>query len=221
MKRLSVLLAVVIAILLPFLILMTSIRLLITPVYPRVEYNMPWFPEDPFGFTRQDRLYYSQFAINYLLNDAGISYLADETFPDGTPLYNERELSHMVDVKQLVQAMIKAWWVLLVVLAALAIWAWRGKWAQRFWQGVWAGGWATLGLIFLILLSTMIDFSALFTEFHRIFFTGNSWIFLYSDTLIRLFPLPFWRDGFIVMGTFSILVALLCIVFGSRFSRRM
>jgi integral membrane protein (TIGR01906 family) len=220
MKTLYAVLSVLVAIILPFFILMTSIRLLINPVYPQVEYNMPWFPQDPFGFDKQDRLYYSRFAIDYLLNSADISYLSTETFPDSSPLYNERELSHMVDVKNLVQAMIKAWWILLIVLLGLGIWAWRGKWASQFWRGVSAGGWATIGLMFLILLSTMIDFTALFTAFHEIFFTGSSWIFLFSDTLIRLFPMTFWRDGFIMMGGFSILAALLSIFGGRALARR-
>ena len=30
--------------------------------------------------------------------------------------------------------------------------------------------------------------------FHRIFFAEGTWIFLRSDTLIRLFPIQFWID---------------------------
>jgi len=40
-----------------------------------------------------------------------------------------------------------------------------------------------------------VSFSSFFTTFHRIFFTGDSWLFSYSDTLIQLFPLPFWVDA--------------------------
>lgn len=37
--------------------------------------------------------------MNYLTNDEGIEFLGDLKFPDGSPVYNERELHHMVDVK--------------------------------------------------------------------------------------------------------------------------
>ena len=66
-------------------------------------------------------------SIEYLLNNAGIDYLANQQLPDGPPLYNERELSHMLDVKILVQKMISAWYILLAVLVGLGMWAWRGK----------------------------------------------------------------------------------------------
>jgi integral membrane protein (TIGR01906 family) len=36
-----------------------------------------------------------------------------------------------------------------------------------------------------------------FAGFHALFFEGDSWLFLYSDTLIRLFPLRFWQDAFL------------------------
>ena len=218
MKRFYSFLAVLITIILPFFLLMSAIRLLITPSFPQIEYNMPGFPPDTYGFTKQDRLYWSRFAIDYLTNDAGISYLSDLRFPDGSPLYNERELTHMVDVKNLIQAMIKAWWILLIALVGLGLWAWRAKWLAYYGYGVSRGGWATMGLIAAILVATAVSFQGLFIEFHRIFFTGNTWIFEWSDTLIRLFPLPFWRDAFILMGAVSIVSALLCAFLGRKFA---
>ena len=54
-------------------------------------------------------LKWSKVSIEYLLNDAGPEFLAAQRLGDGTPLYNERELSHMLDVKLLIQQMITAW----------------------------------------------------------------------------------------------------------------
>jgi integral membrane protein (TIGR01906 family) len=54
----------------------------------------------------------------------------------------------------------------------------------------------------------LINFDSLFTEFHRIFFEGDTWLFQTSDTLIRLFPLPLWQDAFIFIGVFSSIMAL-------------
>lgn len=215
MNRLYRFLSVLIAIILPFFLIMTAVRAMISPLFLQIEYRSPGFPPDPYGFSQADRLHWSRFAVDYLVNSAGIEYIGDLRFPDGSPLYNERELGHMVDVKNLVQAMIKVWWLLLAVLLALGLWAWRGKWGEIFWRGISNGGWASLGGISAVLFSVVISFNSLFTNFHRIFFTGDSWVFEWSDTLIRLFPLRFWRDAFIMVGAFTIAAALLCI-FGGR-----
>jgi integral membrane protein (TIGR01906 family) len=205
-----------IALVIPFFLIMTAIRLLFTPFYPQVVYQMPGFPEDRYGFTLEDRLHWSRISIEYLLNDAGIEYLADQRLPDGQPLYNERELSHMLDVKIVLQGMVTAWTILLVVLAGLALWAWRAGWLPAYVHGLGAGGKLTIGLIVLVLAAVAISFNALFTAFHRIFFAGDSWLFLYSDSLIRLFPLPFWQAGFVLMGVFTILGAALLIFLERR-----
>ena len=60
-----------------------------------------------------------------------------------------------------------------------------------------------------------MSFDALFTEFHRIFFEGDTWLFLYSDSLIRLFPERFWQDVFLAIGGLCIGMALL-VIFLSR-----
>lgn len=204
----------------PFFVIMTAIRLVMTPLFLQFEYNQPGFPPDPFGFTREDRLYWSQYALDYLFNDADISYLGDLRFEDGTPLYNERELSHMVDVKLLVQQMIVAWIALGLALIGIALLAWRTGWLGEFWQSVSYGGWLTLALVASILIFVVLSFNALFTAFHRVFFEGDTWLFLFSDTLIRLFPLRFWQDGFILVGAVTILGGLVFGFLGRALARR-
>lgn len=220
MNRLAKILSGLITIVLPIFLLMTAIRLMISPLFLEIEYRTPAFPPDVYGFTQTDRLYWSRFAVDYLVNNAGIEYLGDLRFPDGSPLYNERELGHMVDVKNLVQAMIQAWWVLLALLLGLGVWAWRAGWLADYWAGLARGGWLTLGLVIFILAAVMVSFSALFTQFHRIFFTGDTWIFEWSDTLIRLFPMRFWRDAFIMVGMVTVSGALLSSYLGRRWAAR-
>lgn len=207
-----------ITLIIPFFLLMTAIRLLFSPLYPQVTYRLPGFPPDNYGFSLEDRLHWSRISIEYLLNDSDISFLANQQLPDGQPLYNERELSHMLDVKILVQRMIVAWTILLGLLVVLGLWAWRGKWLPDFLHGLGRGGMATIGIVVLILAGVAISFNALFTGFHEIFFTGDSWLFYYSDSLIRLFPLPFWEFGFVVMGVFTLLGSALLIWIERRFA---
>jgi integral membrane protein (TIGR01906 family) len=209
MNRLYQVISWLITIVVPFLLIMTAVRLLINPALLKFEYNSPNFPADTYGFTTQDRLKWGGLSVDYLLNSSDISFLADLKFSDGTPIYNDRELSHMADVKALIQKMITAWYILIGVMLFLGLWAWFGHWMANFWQGISRGGWLTIALIAVILVFVFTSFDSLFTDFHRIFFSGNSWIFLYSDTLIRLFPLPFWQDAFTFMGGITILGALL------------
>lgn len=204
----------------PFFLIMTAVRLLITPLYPQVEYRMPGFPPDTYGFTFEERMHWANISINYLLNNQGIEYLSNQRLADGAPLYNERELSHMLDVKVLVQKMIVAWYILLAALISFGIWAWRGGWLPEFLHGLGNGGKLTIGLIVLILAAVAISFNGLFTSFHQLFFTGDSWLFLYTDSLIRLFPLRFWQDGFIGMGIFTLVGAGLLIWAEQKFAYR-
>ena len=197
-------LSYLISLLTPIALIGTALRLLLTPVFYTVEYNMPYFPADEYGFTKADRLHWAPFAVKYLISGADISYLGDLKFDDGTPLYNERELSHMEDVKGVVINALGVWTISLIILAVLAILAKRGGWMPDFIDGLRRGGMWMIGLAVAlglvagvgILLNPNV-FWQFFTLFHQIFFTGDSWLFYYSDTLIRLFPIRFWQDAFL------------------------
>ena len=206
----------IITILVPVFLMMTSIRLLLFPVYTILEYQRPGFPPDTYGFTLQDRLKWGRVSLDYLSNGAGIEFLADQKLDASTPLYNERELSHMLDVKKLVQVMLIIWPLIGIFILGAGVLAMRGGWLPHFWQAVSRGGWAAVGLILAILVAVMVSFNALFTGFHRIFFSGDTWLFQYSDTLIRLFPMPFWQDAFTVMGALVLLGGIFLGLFGRK-----
>ncbi len=117
--------SIAVVVLVPVFLLMTSIRVLISPNYPLVEYQMPGFPADPFGFHSEERLEFAQVSVEYLLNSEPISFLGNLKMADGSPLFNDRELSHMLDVKILVQGMLRAWWIILGGLLLIGFFAWR------------------------------------------------------------------------------------------------
>ncbi|HEX9012143.1 MAG TPA: TIGR01906 family membrane protein [Anaerolineaceae bacterium] len=199
----------VVTLLTPYAVIRAAIHLLFSSVFLQLEYHAPGFPADPYGFTLADRLHWSRLSLDYLLNSAGISFVTDMKFADGTPIYNAREVSHMQDVKNLVQSTLHIWYAVLAVLVLLAVVAvWR-RWGREYLKGLSRGGWLTVGLIVLVLVGVAVSFTWLFTEFHRVFFTGDSWLFYYSDTFIRLFPMRFWEDGFTVAGIVSLVTGLL------------
>jgi len=203
-----------VTLLVPVVLVLGAVRLLLSPLYIRIEYNMPSFPADSFGFSQADRLYWADIARTYLLNDAGIDFLGDLSFPDGqsappqscqymsdcTRLYNEGELQHMLDVKNVVQGALKVWYASLIILIGMGVWAWSSGWRHDFRRGLSRGGWLTVTLLAAILAFVLLAFGIIFVAFHNVFFEAGTWTFLYSDTLIRLFPERFWRDTFLAVG---------------------
>lgn len=200
LEKNSVIISWLITLLTPIFLVGLALRILLTPLFYNIEYRMPYFPPDSYGFSTEDRLHWAPYAVNYLINDADISYLGNLTFEDGSPLYNERELSHMRDVKVVVKKGLSIWNVCLLVLVAFWVWSWREKHWQAFHKGLRRGAWLTIGLVITLGVFASVAFWQFFTLFHGLFFEGDSWIFLYSDTLIRLLPLRFWQDAFIAAG---------------------
>jgi integral membrane protein (TIGR01906 family) len=193
-----------VASLVPFALIGLGLRLLLSPLFLQIEYNMPYFPPDEYGFTKEDRLRWAPYALDYLTNNADISYLGSLKFDDGSPLYNERELSHMDDVKLVTQAALRVWYTTLALLLVLGVWAWFDGWWQAYLLGLMRGGWLMIGLAvtigLIVLVGIVINpdiFWNFFAGFHSLFFEGDSWLFLFSDTLIRLFPIRFWQDAFL------------------------
>jgi integral membrane protein (TIGR01906 family) len=205
------LLSWIVSILVPFALVGLGLRLLLTPLFLRVEYNMPYFPPDEYGFSKEDRLRWAPYALDYLVNSEDISYLGDLKFDDGTPLYNERELSHMDDVKRVTQGALRVWYLSLALLALLGVWGWFGNWWPDYRLGLMRGGWLMVGLAVAIGLIVLVGialnpnvFWSFFAGFHSLFFEGDSWLFLYSDTLIRLFPIRFWQDAFLLAAVIAL-----------------
>jgi integral membrane protein (TIGR01906 family) len=204
MKTFRTVLSWFVALLIPPALVFLGLRLLLTPVFLQIEYRLPGFPADEYGFTLEDRLRYARPSLEYLLNDADISYLGDLRFPEGGQVFNERELSHMLDVKNVVQPALRVGYLVWGGLVALGLWAWWGGWWPQYRAGLRRGGWLTVGLVALIGIGAAVSFWQFFTLFHALFFEGDSWIFLYSDTLIRLFPIRFWQDAFLLAGAMAL-----------------
>lgn len=214
MKRITTLVSFLLTLVVPYILLMIGIRALFTPAFLQFEYNRPGFPPDVYGFTTADRLKYGGISLDYLFNSSDPQFLANVKLSDGTPLYNERELSHMLDVKILLQKTLTLSWIFLGLAGLALFWAWRGRWLVKYCRALARGGWLTIGLIAAVLLGVGISFDWLFTQFHHLFFTGDSWLFQWSDSLIRLFPLPLWQDGFIGVGILAVILSILLIWLG-------
>jgi integral membrane protein (TIGR01906 family) len=207
--RFYAVLSMVITLAIPILRAMIRVRLIMTPSYLSFEYNKADFPPDNYGFTTADRLHYAPFAIEYLMSNQEIQYLGDLVQPDGRQFYDERELTHMVDVKKAMQA---AFGVLgLVVLLVAIIFTplsttYEGRQALR--QGIFSGGLLTLIILAGLTIFVVGYWEQFFADFHSLFFSEGTWVFNFSDSLIRLFPVRFWQDAAITIGIMSGVSAL-------------
>ncbi|TAK27706.1 MAG: TIGR01906 family membrane protein [Chloroflexota bacterium] len=144
-----------------------------------------------------------------------IAYFADDRpitlqiRKDGqmAPLYNERELSHLVDVRGLFQLVFRIQavavaYLILYILAALIL---RVQNLRRRIAWNVLGG-AALTLIFLagLGLAAMSDFSTLWPALHLLSFSNDLWMLdPRTDYMIRMFPLGFWYDAVLKLATIS------------------
>jgi len=218
LKKTVRLLLSIIIILVPLVIVMTAIRVALTPLFISVEYRLPGFPSDEYGFTTEDRLFWSNYSIDYLLGRISHQELVDTRLPDDTPLFNQRELVHMLDVRILTQQVLKFWQILLAILVLIIFFAFTLGMKREIISFLKRGALLTILLILTVLIYLAINFNHLFTLFHQLFFENDSWLFLMSDNLIRLFPIRFWRDIFIFIGGLSTLISFFIVLIPFRIS---
>jgi integral membrane protein (TIGR01906 family) len=119
------------------------------------------------------------------------------------PLFNQREVDHMQDVQALIQWFLRMQVVAAIVAVArvaLAMVVDREPGplgAEMLWSMA-----LMIGIVVLVGVLSLIDFDALWTRFHQIAFRNDLWQLDPSrDYLIMLFPEPFWFTATIRMAT--------------------
>ena len=124
-------------------------------------------------------------------------------------LYNEREVLHMRDVKGLVQGVyrvseISALFLLVFIAGGFALW--RRAFLPTLGRLLrWCGA-ATLGLVLLVGLGSLVGFDRLFLAFHLISFSNDLWQLDPSrDYLIAMFHQGFFLDATLLIA-FAIIV---------------
>ena len=98
-----------------------------------------------------------------------------------------------------------------VLALSAGILLWRSGRRRQIPRLLRRGVWLALGLMALVLVSSLLDFDAFFTRFHQVFFQEGSWVFDEQDTLIQLYPLPLWVDA-VLRYTLTILAEALAVL---------
>ncbi len=195
----------------PVLLTVGTVRLLIAwdnPSYPEFEYGR--IAPDAFGFTDEERLQLAHDTMAYLRRSepaAQVIFMLEDLRIPGSdqPLYNEAEIGHMIDVKVVADAFKPAFWISALLVVGGLIYLMVREPTRYFGAKTMEyGGLFTVGIVLLVMVFMFLAWNLAFTVFHNIFFDSGTWTFLYTDSLIRLFPEQFWFD-FGTIWTVSIL----------------
>jgi integral membrane protein (TIGR01906 family) len=140
-------------------------------------------------------------------------------FGQPRPLFNDREVAHMEDVQALIQFFLRMQLIaaaVVVVRLAFAIVVDHSA-VPLGRDMLWSTG-LMVALVILVGVLSLLDFDALWTRFHQIAFRNDLWqLDPNSDYLIMLFPEPFWFAATIRMATSVALQTALVALLGVGF----
>jgi integral membrane protein (TIGR01906 family) len=203
-------LAVLIALAVPAILVVNGFRVLATDTFVEWELGSDGFPADPYGLDTEQRTALARTGLRSIQpGSEGIAVLERATLPDGSGAFEERELTHMRDVRTLFGAALRAQLIAVIAIAALALLLLRTRLRAAVPAGLLAGSLATLAIAILAIPVIVLGFDGFFTRFHEVFFSGDSWQFSNSDTLIRIYPERFWVDVSRITAAIAVGQALL------------
>ena len=210
--------------LVPIFLITTSVRWVIN--FPGLysygfdKYNIP----DYTGIQRDDLLDAGGQLRDYFNNDEEL--LIIRTFVLGVlveSLYNQREIAHMRDVKDLVRNVYRVQEVIglyLLIFAAVGFYVSRRRFVDTLLWVVSRGGIVTLSLVVLVGLLSLVAFNRLFLLFHLVSFSNDFWqLDPRRDYLIAMFPQGFFFDATMLIALSTIVLALL-LAFAPKIFRR-
>lgn len=165
---------------------------IITPTFLQQQYEH--LPPDPHGLTDNQRMELAKTAVTYLMlwspPDEVINILADQTLADGSRLYAEGELSHLVDVKHLTDAIRVIGLSALSLLMITVITQYRPR--RDALKKTAVGGLLLIPTAFFLLVFATLLWPLFFVKFHEMLFADGTWAFDEAAGLVRLFPELFW-----------------------------
>lgn len=135
------------------------------------------------------------------------------------PIYGQRELDHMVDVRHIFDALryfVLGYLGLIVLFFTLE----RKRLIQRLHQFARYGLYGTLLIVSVLGILVMLDFTKYFYAFHEIFFTNDLWLLDPStDILIQMLPEVFFRDIAVAILVLSLALQWLIKIISSQLLR--
>jgi len=151
--------------------------------------------------------------VRYFNNDEETIRILVQQDGRRVPLFNERETSHLADVKNLFRTVFRvqeaSLAVALVFVVAVFIWAAEAP-LRALARILLQASLFTLGLLAIFAVLALVGFDELFLRFHLVAFTNDLWqLNPDTDHLIQMFPRDFWFDATMLMAGLTALEAVL------------
>ena len=124
-------------------------------------------------------------------------------------LFNQREILHMADVRDLFRLVYRIHEFALVYvvayIAAVYLWSRERSMRRLAREGITAGI-ATVSILSLAAIGVLLGFDALFEQFHLLSFSNDFWqLDPRTDRLVQMFPMGFWFDVTLAVGVLSLI----------------
>ena len=139
------------------------------------------------------------------------------------PVFDERETSHMVDVKNLYAFFEKVMYITLLSATAIFVFLFRKDGKGQFFTSAVKGYVSALvvAVILCVIFATAftVGFNNFWTLFHQVMFTNDLWLLdPRVSTMINMYPLPFWLAMCtVILQRFAIIfVCLLPVLIGLK-----
>ncbi|MFY9278572.1 MAG: TIGR01906 family membrane protein [Caldicoprobacterales bacterium] len=218
----------------------TAVLLLITGLFissiMQVAFDMDFYDREykkldisqSTGMSQQHLLNTTKELLNYLKDKRDDLNISAIVHGKERLVFNQREIDHMVDVKELFTLGFRLRWIsfgFFGLIVVLLLWL-KGKAALRTLSISYLTVLAIFAVLFIVLLILMsMDFTAVWNGFHYIAFSNDLWILdPETDILIQMVPEPFFYDTVIrilsIFGTALAVLAILSIIMLLKSARR-
>ena len=128
-------------------------------------------------------------------------------------LFNEREVVHLKDVKNLVHLdyiVLAVTGLYVIGCVVFAFWYRRPLYLKDLAVAGFGGGLLGLGTLVVLGGMALVDFDGFWAQFHLLSFANDLWLLdPRYDYLIMMFPEGFWFDSVLIVAVFMAFLALL------------
>ncbi len=215
--------AVLFVIAVPLFLLLTNVRIAATwgPVYDYAftQYDGPGRT----GIARSELDRSARELVDYFQSGEEGLLIATRVEKDGqqVALYNQREVLHLSDVRDLFQVVFRiqeaSFAYIIVYIVAVVLWSRERSMRRLARQGI-AAGLLGFGALAVAAVGVLVSFDSLFTQFHVLSFANDFWkLSAERDALIQMFPQGFWFDVSLAVGVVTLLEGALLASVGAGY----
>jgi len=163
------------------------------------------------GMSESDLMRTTEGLLDYIQGDRDNLSIVAEINGEDRAVFNQREITHMVDVQRLYagsHTLRNAGIVVFLLLLGALRWVAGDKFLRSLAGGYLSGAVVLTGLLGVMALAISRDFLLFWNRFHMLFFTNDLWLLNpETDILIQIVPEQFFFDLVVrILVSFSLIV---------------